>query len=179
MAKTIEAMGTLWSQKSDIADSFGYDSNGNGTLAPSGFGGNEIILLEGSTSSNLITLVLKKANPTLTSINFSANLVDQANVGVDLTSADGVTFTETSIDVVMLMELAALSNVGLNVYFQTTDTAADVAPFYTSEHGASKVPPVHEEGSLVRVGSPPADPVCYPNHLDGWDSADLSGDKYP
>jgi len=180
MAKTIETMGAMW-PKNVIGTLYGVsrELDNPGTLAPSGFDGNEVLDILGNTVDDAVTLILATANSDLTAITFSCNYVGQANVAVTLTTVDGITFSGTSADVVTVLSAAANANVSINTYIQTTNTAADVGHFHTMEHGAAAVPPVHEEGSLVRVGSPPADPVSYPNHQDGWDSTDLSGDKYP
>ena len=176
MAKTIETMGAMWPTQFD-ALTFGFEKGVGGTLAPSGFDGNEIIQLIGEIDA--VTMMLAEANTDLTTTIVSTNYVGQANVAATLTTVDGITFSGTSVDFVNVLTAAADANVSINVYFQTTNTAVDVAPFHTTDHGAAHNPAVHEEGSLVRVGSPPADPVSYPNHQDGWDSTDLSGDKYP
>ena len=178
MAKTIETMGAMW-PKNVTGTLWGFDKALGGTFAPSGFDGNEVIEITGDTVDDSVTLVLDEVNLGITTIEFSANYVGQANVAVALTTSDSITFTGTSANMLILLQLAAATNNSVNTYIKTADTTADTGHFHTMEHGAAAVPPVHEEGGLVRVGHQPRDPVSYPNHQDGWDSADLSGDKYP
>ena len=178
MAKTIETMGAMW-PKNVTGTLWGYDVVLGGTFAPSGFDGNVVTEITGDTADDSVTLVLDTANTDLTDITFSSNYVGQINVAVVLTTLDGITFTGTSADMVTLLTAAATANVSINTYVETTNTAADVAPFHTMEHGNAAVPAVHHTGSDVRVGTVPDDPVCYPNKQDGWDSIDLSDQHYP
>ena len=179
MGRRIEDMGTVTVGSTDVTTS-GYIKDSVGLLAPTGFGGHIVEAIEVDTTDDAVTVVLKTAVLGITALDFGANYHGVANAQVDLTTANGgKTFTGTDAGMTTLFDIAALGDVGVEVYFKCYDATADVGHEHTTEHGAWNQTPVHEEGSLVRVGSAPTDPVCYPNHRGGWDSTDLSGDKYP
>jgi len=188
MGRRIEDMGTVTVGSTDVTTS-GYIKDSVGLLAPTGFGGHIVEAIEVDTADDTVTVVLKTAVLGITALDFGANYHGVANAQVDLTTANGgKTFTGIDAGMTTLFDIAALGNIGVEVYFQCYDATVDLDDASdpatnlhqkTTEHGAWNETPVHEEGGLVRVGREPRDPVCYPNHRGGWDSANLSGDKYP
>ena len=194
MGRQIEDMGTLTVEVIG-GTVVGYFQD-QGSLAPKGFGGHVVVGLISDSLDNSITLTLETAAPDIATIDLGMNYRGVANSQILLTSADGgLTFTGIDIDMASLLALAADAGdastrryPGIETFFKLYDAtpdlndAADPATDLhqkTTEHGAWNQTPVHEEGSLVRVGSEPRAPVCYPNHRGGWDSANLSSDKYP
>jgi hypothetical protein len=196
MGRRIEDMGTMTAEV--VATTVnGYSASaGKGSLAPKGFGGHVVVAITTDTADDSIEVTLETAVLGITAIDLGMNYRGVADTSVALTTADGgQKFTGTDADMSALIALAAAAGddstrnyPGIEIYFQCYDATVDLDDASdpatdlhqkTTEHGGWNSTPVHEEGGLVRVGRLPANPVAYPDHRGGWDSANLSGDKYP